>query len=186
MFEESAALFRKLDVPSRLGTVLSNLGHIASQRGDYELAIKYTEEALELESSHKQNKAISSYNLGSHNLQAGHLEQARDWLERTVALTFELGFKEVMAYALAAFARLCLREGDPARAAYLAGIADRQLADAGLLLQPSEQSLFDEAKATLERQLGDQFAAAHDAAMSAPLEEALREGGVLAEAPASP
>jgi tetratricopeptide (TPR) repeat protein len=186
MFEESAALFRKLDVPSRLGTVLSNLGHIASQRGDYELAIKYTEEALELESSHKQNKAISSYNLGSHNLQAGHLEQARDWLERTMALTFELGFKEVMAYALAAFARLCLREGDPARAAYLAGIADRQLADAGLLLQPSEQSLFDEAKATLERQLGDQFAAAHDAAMSAPLEEALREGGVLAEAPASP
>jgi tetratricopeptide (TPR) repeat protein len=186
MFEESAALFRKLDVPSRLGTVLSNLGHIASQRGDYELAIRYTEEALELESSHKQNKAISSYNLGSHNLQAGHLEQARDWLERTMALTFELGFKEVMAYALAAFARLCLREGDPARAAYLAGIADRQLADAGLLLQPSEQSLFDEAKATLERQLGDQFAAAHDAAMSAPLEEALREGGVLAEAPASP
>jgi predicted ATPase/DNA-binding SARP family transcriptional activator/Tfp pilus assembly protein PilF len=186
MFEESAALFRKLDVPSRLGTVLSNLGHIASQQGDYELAIRYTEEALELESSHKQNQAISSYNLGSHNLQAGHLEQAREWLERTVALTVELGFKEVMAYALAAFARLCLLEGDPARAAYLAGISDRQLADAGLLLQPSEQVLFDEAKATLEQQLGDEFAAIHDEAMAAPLEESLRRGGVLAEAPASP
>jgi predicted ATPase/DNA-binding SARP family transcriptional activator/Tfp pilus assembly protein PilF len=186
MFEESAALFRKLDIPSRLGTVLSNLGHVASQRGDYDLAIEYTEEALTLESSHKQNMAISSYNLGSHNLQAGHLEQARDWLERTVALTLELGFKEVMAYALAAFARLCLLEGDPARAAYLAGISDRQMADAGLLLQPSEQALFDEAKAALEQQLGDEFAEIHDAAMAAPLEESLRQGGVLAQAPASP
>jgi predicted ATPase/DNA-binding SARP family transcriptional activator/Tfp pilus assembly protein PilF len=186
MFEESAALFRKLDIPSRLGTVLSNLGHIASQRGDYDLAIEYTEEALSLESAHKQNFAISSYNLGSHNLQAGHLEQARDWLERTVALTLELGFKEVMAYALAAFARLCLLEGDPARAAYLAGISDRQMADAGLLLQPSEQALFDEAKAALEQQLGDEFGEIHDAAMAAPLEESLRQGGVLAQAPASP
>ena len=186
MFEESAALFRKLDVPSRLGTVLSNLGHIASQRGDYDLAIEYTEEALELESSHKQNAAISSYNLGSHNLQAGHFEQAREWLERTVALTVELGFKEVMAYALAAFARLCLVEGDPARAAYLAGIADRQLADAGLQLQPSEQALFDEAKATLEHQLGAEFTAIHDDAMAAPPEESLRQGGVLTEVPASP
>jgi predicted ATPase/DNA-binding SARP family transcriptional activator len=186
MFEESADLFRKLDVPSRLGTVLSNLGHIASQRGDYELAIEYTEEALSLESSHKQNAAISSYNLGSHNLLAGHLEQAREWLERTIALTVELGFKEVMAYALAASARLCLLEGDPARAAYLAGIADRQLADAGLLLQPSEQALFDEAKAALEEQLGDGFTTIHDEAMAAPLEESLRRGGVLAETHASP
>jgi predicted ATPase/DNA-binding SARP family transcriptional activator len=186
MFEESAALFRKLDVPSRLGMVLSNLGHIAGQRGDYERAIEVTEEALSLESSHKQNAAIASYNLGSYNLHSGHLEQARDWLERTVALTLELGFKEVMAYALAAFARLCLVEGDAARAAYLAGIADRQLADAGLQLQPSEQALFDEAKATLEQQLRDEFAALHDAAAAGPLEDALREGGVLAEASASP
>jgi predicted ATPase/DNA-binding SARP family transcriptional activator/Tfp pilus assembly protein PilF len=186
LFEESADLFRKLDIPSRLGTVLSNLGHIASQRGDYDLAIAYTEEALELESSHKQNAAISSYNLGSHNLQAGHLEKAHEWLERTMLLTVDLGFKEVMAYTLAAFARLCLVEGDTSRAAFLSGIADRQLADAGLQLQPSEQALFDEAKAALEQRLGDDFTAIHDAAMAAPLEEALREGGVLAETPASP
>jgi predicted ATPase/DNA-binding SARP family transcriptional activator/Tfp pilus assembly protein PilF len=186
MFEESAALFRKLDVPSRLGTVLSNLGHIAGQRGDYERAIEYTEEALALESSHKQNAAISSYNLGIHNFQAGHLEEARDWLERTVALTLELGFKEVMAYALAAYARLCLFEKDAERAAYLAGISDRLQQDAGLQLQPTELAPFEEAKATLEQQLGDAYTAAHEAAMAAPLEESLRLGGVLAQVPASP
>jgi tetratricopeptide (TPR) repeat protein len=186
MFEESAALFRKLDIPSRLGTVLSNLGHIAGQRGDYELAIRYTEEALELESSHKQNAAISSYNLGIHNFQAGHLDEARAGLERTVALTLELGFKEVMAYALAAYARLCLFENDAERAAYLAGISDRLQQDAGLQLQPSELAPFEEAKATLEQQLGNEFAAIHDNAMAAPLEESLRQGGVLAQVPASP
>jgi tetratricopeptide (TPR) repeat protein len=189
MFEESAALFRRLDAPdapSRLGTVLSNLGHIASQRGDYDLAIAYTEESLSFESRHKQNAAISSYNLGSHNLEAGHLDKAQEWLERTMALTLELGFKEVMAYTLAAFTRLCLLEGDFPRGAYLAGIADRQLVDAGLQLQPSEQVLFDEAKAALERRLGEEFAAIHDEAMAAPVEESLRRGGVLAEVPASP
>jgi hypothetical protein len=45
---------------------------------------------------------------------------------------------------------------------------------------------FDEAKAKTQEELGDEYAAAHGAAMAAPLEEALRAGGVLAEAPASP
>lgn len=68
----------------------------------------------------------------------------------------------------------------------MAGIADRLLTDAGLQIQPREQELFDEAKATAEQELGDAYAAAHDAAFAAPLEEALREGNVLAEAPAGP
>jgi predicted ATPase/DNA-binding SARP family transcriptional activator len=185
LLEESADLFRKLDVPARLATVLGNLGHIASMRGDYARAIEVTEEALALESSHKANAAISLFNLGSHNLAAGNREQAREWLERAIAHTLELGFKEVMAYALAAYVRLCLLEGDAARAAHLAGIADRLLADAGLQLQPAEQVLFEKAKAAAERELGDAYAAAHDAAMAAPLEEALRAGNVLAEVRAS-
>ncbi len=186
LLEESAALFRELDVPARLATVLGNLGHIAGQQGDYERAIAVTEEALALESSHKANAAISLYNLGSHNLEAGHLEQAREWLERVIAHTLELGFKEVMAYSLAAYVRLCLLEGDAARAAHLAGIADRLLAEAGLLLQPREQERFEEAKASAQEELGDAYVPAHDAALTEPLEQALREGGVLTQVPASP
>jgi predicted ATPase/DNA-binding SARP family transcriptional activator/Tfp pilus assembly protein PilF len=186
LLEEAADLFRKLGVPARLATVLGNLGHIAGEQGDYERAIQVTEEALALESNHKANAAISVYNLGSHNLEAGHLEQARVWLERVIARTLELGFKEVMAYSLAAYARLCLLEGDPARAAHLAGIADRLLSEAGLKLQPREQEKFEHAKAQAQEELGDAYAGAHDAAMAAPLEDALREGGVLAESSASP
>jgi predicted ATPase/DNA-binding SARP family transcriptional activator len=180
LLEESAALFRKLDVLPRLATVLGNLGHIASQLGDYERAIEVTEEALALESSHKPNAAISLFNLGSHNLGAGNHEKAREWLERAIAHSLELGFKEVMAYALAAHARLCLVEGDATRAAHLAGIADRLLADAGLQLQPAEHALFEEAKATAQQELGDTYTVTHNAAMAESLEEALRQGGVLA------
>ena len=186
LLNESADLFRELEVPARLATVLGNLGHIAAQQGDYARAIEVTEEALSLESRHKPNAAISTYNLGSHNLHAGNLQRAREWLERAVALTLDLGFKEVMAYALASYVQLCLLKGDALRAAHLAGVADRLLTDAGLLLQPVEQERFEDAKAAAERELGDAYAPAHDAAMAVPLEEALREGGVLVEAPASP
>ncbi len=182
LLEESAALFRQLDLPARLAIVLANIGHIEAERGDYLRAIEVTEEALSLQWSYKPNAAIALYNLGSHNLQAGRLEPARDWLSQAVALTLELGFKEVMAYTLAAFVRLCLLENDAARAAYLAGIADRLLADAGILLQAHEQARFDEAKATAQEELGDAYTAAHDAAMAAPLEDALRQGAVLTEA----
>jgi predicted ATPase/DNA-binding SARP family transcriptional activator len=185
VMEESAALFRELDQPARLATVLANLGHIAGERGDYARAIEVTEEALSLQTS-KTNATIAVYNLGSHHLEAGDLEKAREWFQRAIAVTLELGFKEVMAYAIAAYARACLLEGEPERTAYLAGIADRLLADAGVELQPSERAPFEAAKAKAEQELGDAYAAAHDAAMAAPLEEALRQGGVLAEAPASP
>jgi predicted ATPase/DNA-binding SARP family transcriptional activator len=181
MLEESAALFRELDEPGRLATALSNLGHIAGERGDYARAIEVTEEALSLQSS-KANATIATYNLGSYHLEAGDLERAREWLERAVAVTFELGFKEVMAYALAAFVRVCLLELDLPRAAYLAGIADRLLADAGVQLQHSEGAPFEAAKATVEQELGHEYIAVHDAAFAAPLEEALRQGNVLAEA----
>ena len=102
-----------------------------AERGDYARAIAVTEEALSLESSHKPNAALSTYNLGSHNLEAGNVDRARELLERAVVLTLELGYKEVMAYALASLARICLLDGDPARAAHLAGVADRLLVDAG-------------------------------------------------------
>ena len=181
LLEESADLFRELGEPARLATVLGNLGHIAGERGDYARAIEVTEEALSLESRHKPNAALSTYNLGSHNLEAGNLDRARECLERAVVLTLELGYKEVMAYALAAIVRLCLLDSDAARAAHLAGIADRLLSEAGLPLQPREQERFDEAKATAEQELGDAYATAHDAAIALPLEAGLREGGVLAE-----
>ena len=58
---------------------------------------------------------------------------------------------------------------------------DRLQADAGVLIQPVERALFDEAKAAAEEELGEEYAAIHEAAMAAPLDQALQEGDVLAK-----
>jgi len=187
LLEESVARYRELEVPRGLAIALSNLGDAAAQEHHFEEAIAVTTEALAIqrELADRGRQAISLYNLGYYHLQRGEVEPAREWLEHAVALTFELGYKEVMAYVLASFVRICLLDGEPGRAAYLAGVADQLQADAGVLIQPVERGLFEEAKAAAEEVLGEEYGTAHDAGSAAPLEEALREGGVLAEAPAA-
>jgi len=184
LFAESARRFRELDEPSRLAIVLANVGHISHQQGDYAHSIEVTEEAVAIQQrlGHKHSEAISLYNLGSSYLSAGELDRAQRRLVECVAVTFELGFKEVMAYALAAIVRMSLQDGEPERAGYLAGVGDRLLSDAGVSLQPREQELFDEAKASAETELGDRYLAVHDAGVTAPLEDALVEAKVLARA----
>ncbi len=182
--EESIERYRELDIPRALAIALSNLGDAAAQQGHFAEAIAVTSEALAIqrELADRGRQAISLYNLGYYHLQAGDADSARRWLECAVELTFELGYKEVMAYTLASFARICLLDGNAARSAHLAGIADRQLADAGIELQPSERVLFEETKEAAEQELGGEYAAIHAAAIAAPLEEALQKGDVLEEA----
>jgi predicted ATPase len=183
LLEESVDRYRELGVPRGLAIALSNLGDAAGQEGRFEEAIAVTTEALAIqrELGDRGRAAISLNNLGSFSLQAGDVERSREWLEACVAVAFELGYKEVMAYALASFVQICLLDGDAARGAHLAGIADQLQVDAGVLIQPVERALFDEAKAAAQEQLRDGYDTIHDAAMAAPLEDSLRQGGVLAE-----
>ncbi|HEU5404581.1 MAG TPA: BTAD domain-containing putative transcriptional regulator [Gaiellaceae bacterium] len=182
--EESVERYRRLGVPRGLAIALSNLGDAAGQERRFDEAIAVTTEALTIqrELGDRGRAAISLNNLGYFSLQTGDVEPARAWLEECVALSFELGYKEVMAYALASFVQLCLLDGDAARAAHLAGVADQLQIDAGVLIQPVERALFEAAKAAAQEQLGDEYVAIHDAAMAEPLEQALSHGNVLAEA----
>ena len=183
LLEESVERYRELGVPRGLAIALSNLGDAAGQEGRFEEAIAVTTEALAIqrELGDRGRSAISLNNLGSFSLQAGDVERSREWLEACVAVAFELGYKEVMAYALASFVQICVLDGDAARGAHLAGIADQLQVDAGVLIQPVERALFDNAKAAAQEQLGDEYEAIHAAAAATPLKDALRQGGVLAE-----
>ncbi|MFL5914189.1 MAG: tetratricopeptide repeat protein [Gaiellaceae bacterium] len=182
--EASVERYRELGVPRELAIALSNLGDAAGQERRFDEAIAVTTEALAIQRGlgDRGRAAISLNNLGSFSLQSGDTEQAREWLEECVALSFELGYKEVMAYALASFVQLCVLDGDAARAAHLAGVADQLQVDAGVLIQPVERALFEEAKTAAKEQLGDEYTAIHDGAMTEPLEQALRQGNVFAEA----
>jgi len=167
--------------------VLANLGRVATEQGDYRRSIEVTEEALAIQRrlGHKPNQAISLFNLGSSCLRAGETAQSLAWLQECVALTFDLGYKEVMAYALASVVRIRLLEDDPHGAAHLAGVADGLLADAGVSLQSGEQALFEDAKLSARERLGDDaYAADHHEGESADLRAALIQSGVLEETPA--
>jgi tetratricopeptide (TPR) repeat protein len=182
MREESAARFRRLDEPARLAIVLQNLGHVASERGEYDEAIRVTEEALTLEqdAGYRPNEAITRYNLGSFLFKAGRAEEAILWLKECLALTVELDYKEVSGYALATVVQIRLLEGDSLGAAQLSGVADGLLAVAGVSLQTHEQEAFEAAKASARDGLGDdEYDGAYERGRSAPLQEALAEAGLL-------
>ena len=176
LMEEGAALFRELDQPARLATVLANLGHIAGERGDYARAIEVTEEALSLQSS-KGNATIATYNLGSYHLLAGDLEQAREWLERAVS----------------AHARARLQGGDGLRARSVrAGSVSSKAIRAAPRTSPESPTASSRTPASSSnpasarpsrrrrrrhaRSSATRTTRAHDAAMAAPLEDALRQG----------
>ena len=183
LLEESADGFRRLGANKRLAIVLANLGHVAAQRGDYETATAVTKEALGLEREvgQRSNEAISLYNLGSHAFESGDSAESRAWLRDCVTLTLELGYKEVMAYALATVVRILVAEGEPARAAMIAGVTDRLLDEAGVPLQAGEQAKFEAAKAAAKEQVGDEAyeAARADGLATPPAPE-------LADAPVGP
>jgi len=153
----SSDLFRGLREDKRLSVVLGNLGHVAAQLGDYDEAIAVTTEALALqrELGDKQRQAISLYNLGSFSLDRGDPAGARRRLSDCLELSLELNYREVIAYALAAWTRISLLEGDVERAACLAGIAERLLDEIGAELQDADRAAFETAKDTAREQLGD-------------------------------
>lgn len=140
-----------------------------------------TTESLALErGSQRPNEAISLYNLGSYAFEAGDAAEARRRLKECLVLTSELGYKEVSAYALATVVRILLAEGDAARSAEIAGVADGLLAEAGVPLQTAEQAKFDAAKATAREQLGPaRYEAAHAAGLATALQAALIAAGLL-------
>jgi tetratricopeptide (TPR) repeat protein len=134
LLQQSAEQFREVGNQKRLAIVLANLGHVAGQLDDFEAAIAVTTEALSIQQGlgDKQHVAVSLVNLGIYRLQLGDLAESRRWYRQCLPLALELGYKEVIAYALVAVARICLLEGDPRRAAELAGVADALLDETGI------------------------------------------------------
>jgi predicted ATPase len=183
MLEESAERFRELDQPHRLAVVISNLGHVAGQRQDYDRAIELSQEALDIEQKlgRRPNAAISTMNIGTLSLLAGRSD-ALERLKEAIALAYELGYKEVMAYAVAAVVRIRVSDGDLPGAAFLAGVADRLLSETGTPLQGDEQTLFESAKEAAEEQLGTAYGHAHGEGEATDWGAALVRSDLLDEA----
>lgn len=173
---QSADAYRELGERRPLAIVLGNLGHIASERPDYEAAIEFASEALAIQRAEgdSMNASVTLYNLGDSSLLMGDLEAAAGWLREALELALELGYKEVMAYALAASARLCAVRGEDERVAELVGVAHAVLAESGASLLASAQTALDAVAADAREKLGaDAYGRAYERGRELPVRDAL-------------
>jgi len=91
-YEQALKFVRLLEDPQRLGIIHHNLGHVKSQRGLFEEAIKHYEQALE----HTQNdsKAMTHYLLALEYYKLNRIEEALAQIKSGLPLSEKLIDKE--------------------------------------------------------------------------------------------
>jgi predicted ATPase len=112
-----AERFRGLGERKRLAVVLANPRPRRRPAPRLRTAIAVTNEALALqrEVGDAQRQATSLFNLATFALDSGDPDAARSWLRECFAVASRLGYKEVLAYALAVAARTFVLEGGRGR-----------------------------------------------------------------------
>lgn len=122
-FEEALTIFRELQDPQGIPSMLMQLGWAAMRSGDYPLASARLEECLPLlrksGSARLQAQALAS--LGELAVRQGAFDRAHTLLEQSLALLQELGDRWGIAAALGSLGWLALLQRDFTRMADLLG-----------------------------------------------------------------
>jgi predicted ATPase/transcriptional regulator with XRE-family HTH domain len=118
LVRRSLALYRELGDQENTSTDLSSLGSIAQFMGDYSSAIRYFDEALEINYAlgDRWNLALSFYALAQTSHLQGDRVRARALYEQSIPMFRELGRKSGFAGALRFLAHLAQDDADYARA----------------------------------------------------------------------
>ena len=137
----SVEVARRARDPISLGFALSNLGTTATAAGQLELAADALHEALALveaapvDAPRLSDKRFVLQSLGTVDLLAGRLHDARKRMDAAIRIAIELDEPEGLAGGLLGLARLAELKDDAERAARLLGAADAVLADARIELE---------------------------------------------------
>jgi tetratricopeptide (TPR) repeat protein len=171
--EEALMWKRKTRAPSWIGVGLMNVGWFATFEGKHRRARQALEEALTL-SRHKGSIANCHTNLGVVGLSEGKPDEAAAAFRRALILCRELGERRTSAEALRGIAATAAASDAPNRAAFLAGVADGLLEDAGGRLADSERLMEDRYLVTARSALGNAaWNSAWAQGRATPLEEAI-------------
>ncbi|MCR9171572.1 MAG: tetratricopeptide repeat protein [bacterium] len=94
--------------------ILLNLGSLENNRGNGDKAMQYYEQALPLaiQANDQHTMAILYANIGNRLVQENQLDQARDYLQKSIDLCQTLGLKKQEAESLKGLSRLHIKEGD--------------------------------------------------------------------------
>jgi predicted ATPase len=153
---ESLEQLRGLDEPFWTALAVGSVGAVENILARYDDALRHLHEARDLGDRFGSTwlAAWSRVQLGGVSILRGDLRQARALLEEALGLSVAARSTGGVALCLAAYARLVFAEGDPGRAALLAGAAEGLRGRAGLRLWPTLRPAEAEQTAQLRQTLG--------------------------------
>jgi hypothetical protein len=133
------------------------LGWVALKQRDVVTARSRMEESLVLyrEMEHREGMAEALSLLGKAEAALGDYTFARTLFEDSLTIAQEIGDKELIASGLEGLASVVAVQGEPAWATRLWGTAEALREAIGAPLQPVEQTDYDQAVATVRRDLGE-------------------------------
>jgi predicted ATPase len=153
---ESLELFRGLEEPFWTALAVGSVGAVEKILARYDDALGHLREARDLGDRFGSTwlAAWSRVQLGTLSILQGDLRQARPLLDEALDLSLAARSTAGVTLCLAAYGRLAFAQGDPGRAALLAGAAEGPRRRAGLRLWPTLRSAEAELAAQVRQTLG--------------------------------
>ena len=157
--EVSAALeeLRDQDEPFWTAVAAFTAGALETALGHPDSALQHLRVTRELADhfDYAWLTAISHLQLGTLAVAQGRLEEAREQLDAALELSLAIRISRNVTRCLAAFAQLAFAEGDPERAALLAGAAEGLRRRAGFSTWPTVRRGEAQLAAQIRQALGD-------------------------------
>ena len=154
---ESLEQLRALDEPFWTTLAVGSLGTVEKILDRDEDALRHMREARDLGDRFGSSTWLAAWSrvqLGTLSIMGGDLRQARALLDEALDLSVAARNTAGVALCLATYARLASEEGDPGRAARLAGAAEGMRRRAGLRVWPTLRYAEAELVARLRQTLG--------------------------------
>jgi len=154
---ESLEQLRALDEPFWTALAVGSLGTVEKILDRDEDALRHMREARDLGDRFGSSTWLAAWSrvqLGTLSIIGGDLRQARALLDEALDLSVAARNTAGVALCLATYARLASEEGDPGRAARLAGAAEGMRRRAGLRVWPTLRYAEAELVARLRQTLG--------------------------------
>jgi len=174
--EAALAISRELEDTRSIGFELSGLGEVALRRGDYMRATKLLEESLELrrQLGSKWGVGVSLGTLGWVAIREGDWKRALARLGESLEVRQEIGDKGGSAWCIERLAEVSLAQGNPEKAIRLLSAAGALRISIGSVIDPADQPEYQNRRAALRAELGqERFAALWEEGRALTLEQAI-------------
>jgi len=176
LLAETAAIARSIGDRWLLPSAISNQGEIARFQGDYSRAGEFYDEsgAMFHEINARGDLARTIHNQAYVALRRGDARLADNLFRQSLDLYRQLGIQRGIAECLAGLADIFAAQGRLMPAARLLGFAQAFIASLGMDWWPADRREVEQARASLQKALGDELFTVQEAAgRSEKLEEVL-------------